>query len=77
MNSYIVTSSLGKLCFARKCILGKLLCTVTKSVGHVYNVSRSSAGCSEVCRNDCPRRSDQSDHTVAELGVKPLSAIIC
>ncbi len=50
---------------------------VTKGVGCVYSVSKSSIGCSKVCRNDYLRRSVQSDHMVAEGYVKPLSAIIC
>ncbi len=44
----------------------------------VYSVSKSSAGCSKVCRNDCPRRSIQSGHMVAKRAVKPLlSTITC
>ncbi len=59
------TSSPGKLRFAQKCILGEWLYNVTKGVGRVYSVSKSSIGCSKVWGNDF------------QCGVKPLSGIIC
>ncbi len=74
---YINTSSPGKLSFAQKCILGKWLCNVTKGVGRVCNVFKSSAGCSKVCGNDYLKGSVRSGHMVTDCGVKPLSAIIC
>ncbi len=67
----------GKLRFAQKCINGKWLYYVTKGVGSVYSVLKSSTGCLKVCGNDCARRSVQSGHMVAECVVKPLFAIIC
>ncbi len=69
---YRKTSSPGKLCFARKCILREWLYNVTKGVGRVYSVSKISVGCWKVCGNDCRRSSVQSVHMVAERGVKPL-----
>ncbi len=74
---YIKTGSSGKLRFTQKCILRKWLYNVTKDVGRVDSVSKSFAGCLKVCGNDCPRRSVQSGHMVAEGGFKPLSAVIC
>ncbi len=50
----------------------KIRYNVTKDVGRVYSVSKSSASCSKVCGNNYPRRSVQSGHMVAEHGVKPL-----
>ncbi len=76
MKFYKMTSSPSKLRFAQKCIFGKWLCNVTKSIGRVYSVLKSSASSSKVCGNDCPRRSVQSGHMVVERGVTPLSAII-
>ncbi len=74
---YNKTSSPGRFRFAQKCILGEWLYNVTKGIGLVYNVSKSSIGCWKVFGSDCLRRSVQSGHMVAEGGVKPLSAIIC
>ncbi len=71
------TSSPGKLRFAQKCILDEWLYNVIKGVGRVYSVSKSSIGCWKMCGNDCLRWSVQSGYMVAEVGVKPLSAIIC
>ncbi len=39
--------------------------------------AKRSAYCSKVCGTDCPNRSVESGHMVAEYGVKPLSAFIC
>ncbi len=50
---------------------------VTKGVGRVCSVSKSSAGSSKVYGNDCLRKSVQRGHMAAERGVKPLSAINC
>ncbi len=74
---YIITSSPGKLHFAQKCILGEWLYNVTKGIGCVCSVSKSSIGCWKVCGNDRLRCSVQSGHMVAEGSVKPLSVIIC
>ncbi len=71
------TSSPSKLRFAQKPILRKSLFDIRKGVHRVYSVSKSSAGCSKVCENHCPRRSVHSGHMAAERDVKPLSAIIC
>ncbi len=70
-------TSSPKLRFAWKCILGKWLDNVTKGIGRVYSVLKSSVCCSKVCGNDRPRRSFQSGYVIAEQGVKPLSGIIC
>ncbi len=74
MEFIVCTGCPGKLRFTWKCILGEWLYNITKCVGRVYSVSKSSIGFSKVCENNYPRYSVQSDHMVAECGVKPVAS---